>query len=305
MRAHALAVVLVATLAGCEKPGPTPGGSGTGGAPATGGRPATATGGAPVTATGGTTAPAATGGTTGTGGSVVPAGTGGTAPVDTAPAPVDVVTPETPPGETAPVTPGGSALLVIGQVPPIGSDIQIQQELEAKGLTVEAVLDSKSTTAQAAGKRLVILSYSVDSEEVTTKFTDVDAAVMVMEHVLLEPLGMTGKDHRWEKPATQITIVDSDSPLAAMLPKGDVTVYSRSGSVFWGVPAPAAKIIATVKGAPGKPAYFTYDKGAMMASKPAPGKRMLFFLGAHLVPEQFLNPTGLKLLGAAIAWTLQ
>ena len=61
----------------------------------------------------------------------------------------------------------------------------------------------------------------------------------------------------------------------------------------------------TVKGNAAQWVIFAYPAGAMMMTRPAPGKRLQFFLGAHQVPEQFLNAAGLKLLGAAIEWSIQ
>jgi hypothetical protein len=57
-----------------------------------------------------------------------------------------------------------------------------------------------------------------------------------------------------------------------------------------------------VKGNAGHLVIFGYDKGAMMVGKMAPGKRLQFFLGSHLVPTKWLNPDGLKLLDASIDW---
>ena len=49
---------------------------------------------------------------------------------------------------------------------------------------------------------------------------------------------------------------------------------------------------------------FGYEAGAMMVSKPAPAKRLLFFLGAHLDNAPALSADGIKLLRAAIAWSI-
>jgi hypothetical protein len=65
---------------------------------------------------------------------------------------------------------------------------------------------------------------------------------------------------------------------------GDVTVYAKTQEMFWD------------------------PKGAMMAGKPAPANRLLFFFAVHASPPVtalYLNETGLKLLGAAIDWSLK
>jgi hypothetical protein len=155
---------------------------------------------------------------------------------------------------------------------------------------------------------VVVLSYSLDSMYIDgAKWFDVQAPIIVMEHALLGVLGMAN-DHKWAEPAPSITIANSDSPLAAGFPKGDLPIYKPNigkTEVFWGVPSDSALKIATVKGAPTHWVIFAYPAGAMMMSKPAPGKRLQYFLGAHLVPTMFLNEAGLKLLDAAIDWCIQ
>jgi hypothetical protein len=201
--------------------------------------------------------------------------------------------------------PGGPALLVVGAIPLIGSDIQFHEQMVARGLTVEDILDAKATAATTVGKKVVVLSYSVDSENVGGKFNDIAAPLVVMEHNLLGTLGMTaGSAHGWAEPASQITVVKTDSPLAAGL-SGDVTVFTKTGEVFWGVPSDSALKIASVKGNAGRWTIFAYEAGAMMVGKAAPGRRLQFFLGSHLVPTKWLNAEGLKLFDAAIDWCVR
>jgi hypothetical protein len=202
---------------------------------------------------------------------------------------------------------GGEALLVVGAVPIIGSDVTIHERLVAKGLKVTDVRDNLATPAMAMGKKIVILSYSIDSEEVTGKFNETDAAVVVMEHNLLGSLGMTataGSGHGYAKPGTHITIINTATPLAAGF-MGDVQIAQAGGSIFWGVPAEAAVKVASMRGSPGRISLFAYEAGAMMVGRKAPGKRLQFPLGAHLEPVKYLNADGAKLLDATIDWCLK
>jgi hypothetical protein len=232
-----------------------------------------------------------------------PAGTGGSAGTGGAPAPADAGAISSP--DAAPPAAGGEALLIVGSLPLAGTDRQIQSELEAKGLKVQALVDGMTSAATAAGKRVLVISYSVESANVRGKFADVETPIIVMEHVLLPDLGMTtAAGHGWKLDVTDITIAPTDSPLAAGL-TGDVPVFTlRTGEVFWGIPAPGAIKVATVKGTPNQSVIFAYPKGAMMVTRPAPGKRLQFFFGAHEHTTPMLNPAGLELLGAAIAWSI-
>jgi hypothetical protein len=296
MRKHGLVLVglfLVACSSAAPPKAPPAGGEG-------GGSEEGGTGGTP---TGGKVG---TGGSTGTGGAVVPADaapavekdSGVTAPADaTAPADQAVT------GGEGGASGGGEALMVVGTVPTIGSDIQIREELMARGLKVTEVLDSMATPAMAAGKKIVVLSYSIDSEEVTGKFNEAEGCIILMEHNLLPSLGMTAANgHGYQLPSTQISIIKPEHPLAAGF-MGDVTVISvKNGDVFWGVPAESAIKIATVKGNANRVVLFGYEKDAMMVGRKAPGKRLQFFLGAHNVPTKYLTAEGLKVLDASIDW---
>ena len=208
-------------------------------------------------------------------------------------------------GNAAPVPAGGKAWLIVGAKPLQRADNQLHAELAAAGLEVEDVLDGMSSTAGAEGKRLIVISYSIESANVRGKFNEVKVPVIVMEHVLLDGLGMTSASgHGWLHNVSQITITaPPGNPLAAGF-TGDVTIFTSPGGVFWGDPAPTALKIATAKGT-NRTVLFGYEAGVMMVGRPAPAKRLLFFLGAHLDNAPALNPDGLKLLRAAIDWSLK
>ena len=197
----------------------------------------------------------------------------------------------------------GTALVVVGHAI-IGTDLDIIDQLKAHNLKVETVVDSMATTTHTMGKSLVVLSYSLDSDNFKADYSTVEAPIILMERGLLVRLGMTSSD-RWAEPVTTLTIVAADSPLAAGLPAGDHVVFSKPGEFFWGVPSAAAIKVATVKGDASKWVIFAYPAGAMMVGKKAAGKRLHFFFGAHLVPDKYLNDTGKKLLGAAIDWSVK
>lgn len=207
--------------------------------------------------------------------------------------------------DTPAATTGGKAILIVGAKPLQRADNQLHDTLVAAGLQVEDVLDGMSSAAAAADARLVVISYSIESANVRGKFNDAKVPVIVMEHVLLDGLGMTSASgHGWLHNVSQLTITGPPSnPLAAGF-TGDVTVFTSPGGVFWGEPAPTAIKIANAKGT-NRTVLFGYEAGVMMVSKPAPGRRLLFFLGAHLDNAPALNADGLKLLRAAIDWSIK
>ena len=314
------AIAVLSLLAACGSEGPSSaggsptstGGAGGGGAPSGGSRAGGGAASAGAVGSGGASGNVGTGGGAGTGGNAGGGSGAGAAPGNTDPLDAG---PDTDPRDDAGAAPdaaagpdgaaGGTALLVVGQIPLIGSDVQVHEQLAGRGLLVEDRLDAKTTAETTRGHRVVVISYSVDSENVSGKFGDIAAPILVLEHNILDDLGMTApKAHGWQLGVTQITITDPTSPLAAGF-SGDVTVYGKSGEVFWGIPGEGAIKVASVKGNPGRPVTFAYPAGAMMVGRPAPGKRLQFFLGAHLTPDKWLNDAGLKLLDAAIDWCIK
>jgi hypothetical protein len=215
-----------------------------------------------------------------------------------------------PPAGPAPA--GGRALMVVGTIPLVGTDAVIRDALAARGVGVDEVLEAKATASDAAGKRLVILSFSMQSTRfaAAASYRDVPVPIIVLEHFLLDDLGMTtdGPGHGFQNKVTALALTGTDPVLTAGLPAGEVTVYRRVGEMFWGVPGPGAVRVATVQGNPERVLYFAYPAGAMMVSQPAPAKRLHFFFAVHAPPpvtDLYLNDAGLKLLGGAIDWSLR
>jgi hypothetical protein len=299
------AVVFVAALAACSSstrsggPAPTPTG-GSGGTTPTGG--SSGSGGTTSGGSGGGETPPSTGGSSGSGGSP-------TKP-DAASAPaIDAAMGGAVDGGSAPPVTGGTVLYLAGDKPLVGNDGLIHDALKAKGLTVQDVTTATITPAMAEGKRLMIVSYSIQSDDFKgAMYADVKVPMIVLEHNVLPDLGLTdGAGHGFAGGST-LTISGTDAELTAGL-TGDVTVYGPAGKeMFWGVPGPGAIKVASQKGTPGHYVEFAYPAGAMMAAKPAPAKRMLLFIASHAPPpvnEQFLNADGTKLLNAALDWMLK
>jgi hypothetical protein len=214
------------------------------------------------------------------------------------------------PAAAGPPPGGGKALMVVGTIPLVGTDVVIRDALAARNVQVQEVLETQATPRDAEGKRLVVLSCSMQSTRLATTFADAPVPVIVLEHFLLDKLGMTaeGAGHGFQNKVTALALTGSDPTLTGGLPAGDLTVYQRVGEMFWGVPGPGAIKLATVQGNPERVLYFAYPAGAMMVARPAPAKRLHFFFAVHAPPpvtDLYLNDNGLKLLGGALDWSLQ
>jgi hypothetical protein len=201
----------------------------------------------------------------------------------------------------------GKALLVTGTIPLVGTDVQFKAALEAAGLDVEVVQEKAATPRHTVGKRLVLLSYGMTSTAFNAEpFADVPVPIILTEHNLLPRLRMS-QAHGYTDETTKLTFV-SGHALAGGL-TGDRAVYSTNQEFFWGTPSPAAIRLAHAIGQPDHVTFFVYEKGAMMDGAVAPAKRVQFFHASHspdpIDTNLYLNPTGLKLLDATIAWCLE
>src|SRR4051794_41136837 len=90
------------------------------------------------------------------------------------------------PAAAGPPAEGGGALMVVGTIPLVGTDAVIRDALAARHLQVQEVLESQATPKDAEGKRLVILSCSMQSTKLATNFADAPVPVIVLEHFLLD-----------------------------------------------------------------------------------------------------------------------
>jgi hypothetical protein len=190
----------------------------------------------------------------------------------------------------------------------VGTDVVIAEALKARGVEVDSVRETMVTPEMAEGRRAVIISCSLQSSSFKADLTAVKSPIMVLEHNLLASLGMTaGTGHGFQQGLTGVTMTSTDPVLTQGL-TGEVTVYLRTGEMFWGVPGPGAIKVATAKGGADRSYYFVYPAGAMMASAPAAGKRVHFFFAVHSPPPVttlYLNDNGVKLLGGALDWMLK
>ncbi len=215
------------------------------------------------------------------------------------PAPTNTPTPSPTPEIAA-------ILFVVGNPASLNAaDTAVYNRLLALGNVVTIVDDSASTTSDANGKDLVIISSTVNANQVNTKFRDVPVAVLLWESSLLDDMGMTGNgDFGTDNGETQLNIVNSSHPLAAGLANGLQTV-TTSGQVFsMGEPNTATAIsVATIDNNTTEKTIFAYEPGSTMVGLEAPARRVGFFLENSTAAA--LNANGWALFDAAVNWAKQ
>jgi hypothetical protein len=204
-------------------------------------------------------------------------------------------------------TPPPQALLVANPIAPlIASDAAVKARLETNGWQVTVVQAIASTTADADGKQLIVISSSVGSGDVNTKFRDVAVPVLTWEGALQDDFLMTlntdGTDRGTATGQTQLNIVNASHPLAAGLSAGVKTVTTAPADFSWGAPNSNAVVVATIAGNPAQAGIYGYDKDALLidGTSRARARRVMVFLSndAYVV----LNDDGKKLIDAAIQW---
>lgn len=202
----------------------------------------------------------------------------------------------------APASP--SALLVVGSTTLGAGDQAIAGRLSGMGLPVTVVSGPNSATTQASGKALVILSSTVTSADVNTKFRDVAVPVLCWESSLFGPMGMTGTvsgtDFGTKTAQTQIAITSPGHPLAAGF-SGTVTVVNSAQTFSWGKPA-AGATIATAAGDAVKSTLFAYDTNVPMPGRVAPARRVGFYFENTTASAG--NSNGGVLFDAAVRWAM-
>ena len=185
-------------------------------------------------------------------------------------------------GGARPETCNKTALLVVGNTTLNNGDAAVLARLRQLGYDVMVKDAAWATPALAAGKGLVLISSTVNSTDIGTKFRDVATPVLTWESWLYDDMRMTagsanqdyGNDH-----GTSLNVVGGTDVLAAGQ-QGTQVVTSRAQSIRWGkVMGSEARVIAYAPADPWIAAIFAYDKGAQMAGGlRAPGIRIGFYL---------------------------
>lgn len=205
------------------------------------------------------------------------------------------------------VCPNQSILFVTGADPTPLRDQLLIDYLTKLGYTVTVRTDQAVLTDDAVGKNLVIISESILSRYVNTKFRDVAIPVITWEGWLLDDMQMTGPtldvDYGKILLEKQIRIVNPNHPLAGGLSGIVQTTFVKDqvdSTFHWGVPNANAIVIAKPL-VPGPYAHiFAYEKGAQMVGMAAPARRIFI----HNATGYNLTSAGWTIFAAAVNWAL-
>jgi DNA-binding protein YbaB len=182
------------------------------------------------------------------------------------------------------------------------SDELLRARIASLGFDVEVRKAPSSTSADANGRALIVISETIASGDVGTKFTSSAVPLIACEPAILDDLKMTGTagspgtDFGTELHETQLQITGGH-PLAAGM-SGLVTVTTTQGTYTWGNPGSSAIKVAGIVGKTNEWGIFGYETGASMVGMNAPARRVCFFPNGD-VPATF-NDNAWKLFDAAV-----
>lgn len=195
----------------------------------------------------------------------------------------------------------GDALFVVGDTTLSSVDNAIKTRLQNLGLNVIVKLATSAVTADATGKKLVVISDSVSPTNVNTKFRAVAVPVVTLDPQLFDDMGMCATaTTNFGTTASQknVTITNASHPMAAGL-SGTVQVTSGNTTFGWGIVNANAAKIATLTTDATKATSFGYASGTAMPGLTAPARRVGFFYTAS---SSGLTINGGLLFDNAVKW---
>ena len=148
-------------------------------------------------------------------------------------------------------------------------DMAVQSMLEELGFVVTIADDDTVTTSMASGKQMVVVSASVTSSKVNTKFRDVTNGVVSMENAIFDDMKMTGTaSGQFGTSGGQLDL-RLQGELAQILGFGgtgslDYTPVDIGQTFVWGKPGSAAVVQGRLLSDTTKAGIFTYAKGAAL-----------------------------------------
>jgi hypothetical protein len=204
-----------------------------------------------------------------------------------------------PPPPPPPPPPGGEVLFVVANNGSLsGGDQAVVDRLEDTGHTVVIRGASAATTADAAGKALIVISSNASTSGVGTKFRDVPQPVIIYKPFSYDAMEMTANDGG-NATVTSINVTNAAHPLAAGL-NGNTQIVSPSNRVATGSPSAGGTVVAT---ASGTATLFVFEPGDTLANgSPAPGCR-IGFPAYHETPASY-NANGWLLFDTAVEWSI-
>jgi CSLREA domain-containing protein len=190
-----------------------------------------------------------------------------------------------------------AVLLIVGNTNLSAGDTIIKAQLQTLGFLVTVVRDGASSAASANGMRLVVISGSVAPGNVTTKFRDVSAGVLVLHPGLFANMMMTTTKNQGSANNTKTNLLAGTIASDIGLQQTQTTT-TASSPYAWGTPGVNAVVHAQSTGVSAQKQLFEYYPfNPMVNNYSVPNERVGMFATDATVPK--LNAVGLQLLQEA------
>ena len=201
----------------------------------------------------------------------------------------------------------GKVLFVHGAGGPNTSDNLLINHLIGRGLDPVLIAAPNSTTEDATGKLLVIVSSSVASGDVLEKFLSVTVPVVNWENALqdnfLFTLDQDGTTRGAATGQTALEIVTPTHPIASGV-SGVVQIADPGVEIAWGTPPASAIPIARLSDGSGRLAIYAFEPGAVLIDGSTTAAARRVQLGGGDGTYAGMNAAGRQLWHNAIDWAL-
>lgn len=198
----------------------------------------------------------------------------------------------------------GTVLFVTGSALLSEGDHAIYDRLIKSGYKVLLKSDSEATTGNATNKLCVLISASVGSGNVGTKFRDVDVPVMVWEPWLYDDMNMTGAeadtDFGTVESQYSLSFSDAEHEILENI-SAETGLVGDSVNMGFGIPVGDVSHVLSFPGEE-KAALFVYETGAEMNGMPAPAGRAGIFLMDEV--STVLTDTGWEVFDQSVDWLI-
>jgi len=197
---------------------------------------------------------------------------------------------------------GKDVLFVVGNTNLNNGDDAARDILEDLGFDVMLIDDDVVTTASGNGKDLIVISSTVSSSKVGTKFKHTSTPVVVWEAWLFDDMHIATGSNYGTQGGDDIHIFDENHPITNGF-TGDVQVYTSHRNLSWGTPQFTGNDQAYIPGASNRCVIISYDAGDEMSSNfHAPGRRIGLFL--HNDGAAYLTAAGKTLVENAFLYAV-
>lgn len=185
------------------------------------------------------------------------------------------------------------ALLVVGNAAsPVAQDSMTRSYLQYAGYTVTLLDDDQSSNANLAGINVIVISDSIESGKVGTKFRDVPIGVVNCEENLFDDFKMCGTTSNTHYGKASPSVNVYLSVRIGNVGPTTLQVYSTASDQGWAKPSSSAYIFAQIDADRTKAAGWYYLPGATMVGMTAPAVRV----GLFARNTDRLNSTGWQVL---------